>query len=142
MSRVTAREAAFKLVFEFLFSGEINKRTFGIFSAAEEDESESEYIREVYCGVIDHYDELVEIIGRFSENGAEKGYTVDRIYKPDLAVLLVAVYEMKYMDNIPNNVSIAEAVNLIKRFSTDKSHRYVNGVLSAINKFLAEEDSK
>ncbi len=141
MSRVTAREAAFKLVFEFLFSGEINKRTFGLFSAAEDDETESEYIREVYCGVIDNYDELVSIIGRFSENGAEKGFSVERIYKPDLAVLLVAVYEMKYMKSIPNNVSISEAVNLIKRFSTEKSHRYVNGVLAAVNKYLQEENS-
>lgn len=141
MSRVTAREAAFKLVFEFLFSGEINKRTFGIFSAAENDETESEYIREVYCGVIDNYDELVSIIGRFSENGVDKGFAVERIYKPDLAVLLVAVYEMKYMKSIPNNVSISEAVNLIKRFSTEKSHRYVNGVLAAVNKYLQEGNS-
>ena len=141
MSRVTAREAAFKLVFEFLFSGEINKRTFGIFSAAENDETESEYIREVYCGVIDNYDELVSIIGRFSENGGDKGFSVERIYKPDLAVLLVAGYEMKYMKSIPNNVSISEAVNLIKRFSTENSHRYVNGVLAAVNKYLAEENS-
>ena len=72
-----------------------------------------------------------------------KGF-LERIFKPDLAALLLALYEMYYMDDIPLSVSIAEAVELVKRYSTDKSNQYVNGVLSTVYKRLSakEENSE
>ena len=49
---------------------------------------------------------------------------------------------MKYMEDIPLSVSIAEAVEIVKRYSTDKSNQYVNGVLSTVYKQLTQEQEK
>ena len=54
----------------------------------------------------------------------------------DMAAKLIAAYEMKYMDDIPLSVSISEAVELVKTYSTEKSYSYVNGILSSVYKEL------
>ena len=95
------------------------------FLAEDKNKLELGYINEVYNGVIAHYDELISAIKNVST-----GFKVDRIYKVDLAILLVAVYEMKYVKTIPNKVSINEALNLSKIYSTEKSSGYINGILS------------
>ena len=76
---------------------------------------------QVYTGVIKNYDKLISAIEELSE-----GFPLSE-FSPDLAALLLALYEMYYMDDIPLSVSIAEAVELVK-YSTDKSNQYVNGV--------------
>ena len=131
MSRKTARENVYKLIFEYLFSGCANPRTYAVFSAADDDADDVRYMERVYFGVIDKYPELEKIIVEHAE-----GFAYERIFKPDLAALLLAIYEMKYMPDIPNAVSINEAVELVKTYSTDKSHVFVNGILAAVNKEL------
>ena len=131
MSRHTAREYLFKLTFEFLSSLEKNDVTLGAFlldaSLSDEDKK---YINTVYDGVIIHFEELKAIIAKFSD-----GYDIERVYKPDLSAMLVSTYELKYMkDTLPAAVSINEAVDIVKKFSTGKSKKYVNGVLAAVNK--------
>ena len=90
-------------------------------------------MEKVYYGVIEKYDELKEIIVSHAQ-----GFSFDRIFKPDLSALLLALYEMKYMPDIPNAVSINEAVELVKTYSTDKSHVFVNGILASVNKEMAK----
>ena len=76
----------------------------------------------------------------FSKNlSFSNGFNIDRIYKLDLAALLLATYEMKYMDDIPLSVSISEAVELVKTYSTEKSNSFVNGILSSVYKSLTNE---
>ena len=133
MSRKVARENVYKLVFEYLFSKTPNARTYSVLSCGDVDESDVSYMEKVYYGVIDKYNELVDIISKHSE-----GFAIDRIYKPDLSALLVAIYEMKYIDDIPVAVSINEAVELVKKYSTDKSNSFVNGILASVNKSLTE----
>ena len=128
MSRKTARENVYKLIFEYLFSGTPNTRTYSIFSATET-EDDVDYMQKAYYGVIEKYPELKETIKKYAE-----GFDFSRIFKPDLAALLLAIYEMKYMPDIPNAVSINEAVELVKTYSTDKSHVFVNGILASVNK--------
>jgi transcription antitermination protein NusB len=69
-----------------------------------------------------------------------KGYTenwdLDRIAKVDLCVLRVAVYEMLFRDDIPPVVSINEAIEIAKRFSTEDSGRFVNGILDRLRQDL------
>lgn len=130
MSRKTAREYAYKLIFEYLFSRVRNNKTYQVFTNADLDQEDIKYLEEVYSGVIGHYDELTDTIEKYSH-----GFTVERIYKTDLSALLLSIYEMKYMrDSIPLSVSINEAVVLVKHYSTDKSHSFVNGVLSSVYK--------
>ena len=125
MSRKNARECVFKMIFEYTFSKEKNVDTLEEFISDEENKEEIGYIQEVYNGVIEKYDELVNKISAVS-----KGFKIDRIYKIDLAILLVALYEILYIKGIPTNVSINEAINLSKIYSTDKSPSFINGILS------------
>ena len=64
------------------------------------------------------------------------GYGLDRIYKPDLAVLILAISEMTYNDEVPDSVAISEAVTIIKKYSTAKSGPFVNGILASVYKEL------
>lgn len=133
MSRKVARENVYKLVFEFLFSKTPNLRTYTVLSNGDVDESDVKYMEKVYYGIIDKYDDLIKDVSDHAE-----GFAIDRIYKPDLSALLLAIYEMKYVDEIPVAVSINEAVELVKKYSTDKSSSFVNGILASINKSLQE----
>ena len=125
------------MLFEFLFLNEVNQRTFNILSSIELADSDREYMQRAYFGVIQKKKEIMQIIEELSE-----GFTLERIFKPDLAALMLAIYEMKYMEDIPLSVSIAEAVEIVKRYSTDKSNQYVNGVLSTVYKQLTQEQEK
>lgn len=134
MSRKLARECTYKLVFEFLFNKTINKRTYEIFESSDLDESDIAYMQKAYLGVVTNYNELMETIAKYSE-----GFSEDRIYRTDLSAMLLAIYEMKFMPDIPMNVSIAEAVELVKKYSTEKSNQFVNGILSTVYKQLNSE---
>lgn len=131
MSRKLARESAYKLIFEYIFTQKPNKVTFEMFSEAGLSDADKKYLLETYKGVIDHYTELLDTISSFAEN-----FSLERIFRADLAALLLAAYEMQYNDDIPDSVCIAEAVELVKIFSTEKSHQYVNGILSGFYKKL------
>jgi len=124
MSRRDARDIAFKLVFAYTFDNEKNVEAFEEYTA-EADSDDKAYVSEVYNGVVSHYDELMEDV----KNNAEK-YDVSRIYKIDLAIILLALYEIKFMSDIPFKVSVDEAVNLARKYSTEKSGKYINGILS------------
>ncbi len=135
MSRKIAREYAYKLIFEFLFNHTRNQHTYDIFTHLDLDAGDVEYLGKVYNGVMTEYEDLTKEIEKYAH-----GFTLDRIYKPDIAALLLSVYEMKYMTDIPHSVSMNEAVLLVKKYSTDKSHSFVNGILSSVHKELEEKN--
>jgi len=128
-TRKNAREVAFKLVFEYLFAGETNDISFKTLAEEYQLTSEQRYLKKVYNGVVEHYKELIEAI-----NQSAKGFSFDRIYKVDKAILLVSLYEITYMDKIPCVVSINEAVELAKKYGTEKSSSFVNGILNNLKK--------
>ena len=124
MSRRDARDIGFKLIFSYTFDKEENNDVLEEYLATV-DADDGAYIREIYKGVVSHYDELMEEIGKYAE-----GYDATRIYKVDLAILLLAVYEIKFMENIPFKVSVDEAVNIANKYSTGKSWKYINVILA------------
>lgn len=137
MSRKLARESVYKLVFEYLFIGEYDKTTEELFKQDSDfSDDDKEYLSKVYQGVIANFDDLKTYV-----KDKAQGYSLDRIYKADLSALLLATYEMKYLDDVPPKVSIAEAVALVKKYSTDKSNSYVNGILASIYKDLVGEEN-
>ena len=83
----------------------------------------------IYSKFAENYDEINKII---STN--LKGYTVERLFKIDLAIITLAVIELKYIKENPKEVIINEAVELAKKYSTEKSPRFINGVLADIVK--------
>lgn len=123
MGRAQSREAVFKLVFEYCVNKEKDEELFNEILADAKDEVQ--YITTLYNGVVEKYDELCDEIAKNIKN-----FSFDRIFKVDLAILLVALFEIKYMENVPATVSINEAVKLSKVYSTEKSYSYINGVLS------------
>ncbi|MDR3318360.1 MAG: transcription antitermination factor NusB [Clostridiales bacterium] len=132
MSRSAAREKAFSLIFEYLFLSEQNDFTMENLSDSNElTDADRDYIRKVYTGVIENYDKLVGVISLCAA-----GFSIDRIFRVDLSLLLLAAYEIYFIPDIPRSVSCNEVVNLAKVFSTDKSPAYINGVLAGIIKKL------
>ena len=79
---------------------------------------------------------MPEIDGILNENA--KGWKTSRMNKVDLTILRLAVYELKWDDEIPVGVAINEAVELAKRFGGDESPSFVNGVLGKV----AEQEQK
>ncbi len=130
MNRKTARENAFILVFEKNFRDEP-------LSSIIEDAIEArnfeydDYVEKVFCGV---FDNLTEIDAKITEN--LRGWKISRISKVSLSLMRIAVYEMLYMEDIPESVSINEAVTLAKKYSTQDDSSFINGVLGSISKTI------
>ena len=134
MSRRNARLNAYQRIFGYLFSKEIDETALNTMVSADDiQQADEDYIREVVSGVRDNYDDLMSLIADNSKN-----FKIERIYKPDLAALLLACYEMKYVDDIPLAVSINEVIEIVKVYSTDKSSKFVNGVLKGVYNALKE----
>ena len=88
-----------------------------------------EYISEVVRGVGLHNAELDEYIERYSEK-----WDFDRISRTALAIMKTAMYEVLYMPDVPNGVSINEAVELAKKYEEPEVVPFVNGILGAFVK--------
>lgn len=130
MSRIQAREKAFILIFEYLFNHTKSDITLdSIVQDLSFTDDDRQYIQTVYEGVTQNFEEIQNLIAQYSE-----GFKIDRIYKIDLGILMLAIYELKYMHDIPISVTCNEAVNLTKTYSTEKSPSYVNGILANIIK--------
>lgn len=128
MSRAAARESLFKLVYEYAVMGERDDFTLSLLSNGMS-EDDSAYLVSSYDGVLAHKDEIMNVIAAHSRD-----FALDRIYKVDLAILAVAVYEILYRDDIPYSVSANEATELAGKYSTDKSYSFVNGLLASVIK--------
>ncbi|MBQ8203323.1 MAG: transcription antitermination factor NusB [Clostridia bacterium] len=128
MTRKQAREEAFILIFEKEFNDESVENILEINEAVREIVPD-EYMKDAFIGV---YNNLEEIDNCISENA--KGWSLKRISKVALAVLRLAIYEMKFVDSIPVSVSINEAVELCKKYATKDDSAFVNGILATISK--------
>ncbi|WP_421120206.1 transcription antitermination factor NusB [Aquihabitans daechungensis] len=91
------------------------------------------FAADLVVGVSDHLEELDELIGRYSV-----GWTVARMPAIDRTLLRLATYELAHTE-VPVGACISEAVELAKRYSTDDSHTFVNGLLSRLATELRSE---
>lgn len=78
-------------------------------------------------GVNQFQDEIDRLIGRFSNN-----WKISRMSGVDRNIMRVAVYELLYCDDIPPKVSINEAIDIGKKFGTDDSGAFINGIMDSI----------
>ena len=130
MNRTEIREQAFKLI----YSLEIQKQ-----EPLEEqiqmylethhisDEKAQEYINDAVLGIEKNKEEILSQI----EKNLKSDWKIERISKIDLAILKLAIYEIKYKE-LPFKVVINEAVELAKKYGEDTSKNFVNGVLASI----------
>ena len=92
-------------------------------------QEEADYIRSKTVRIWQMIPELDEMIGAESV-----GWTVERMGTVDRTLLRLALYEMKYEDDVPAGVAINEAVELAKKYGTDSSYSCVNGILAKLAK--------
>lgn len=129
MGRRQAREHAMKLIYQ----AQVRKDDVSdiIQTYIEEemiiDSADRDYIEDVVRGVVKNQQEIDGIISRHA-----KGWSISRMPKVDLAIMRLSVYEMRYRNDIPVNVSINEAVELAKKYSGEESKTFVNGVLGKV----------
>ena len=77
-------------------------------------------------GVIEHEEELTDIISKYSPSRA-----VNRISVINMVIMKIAIYEMKYCDNVPDKVAINEAIEFSKEYAEKNDVGFINGVLNA-----------
>lgn len=139
MSRRLAREAAIKFLFSIDFNKDENlEEMLGDFFETARERKNDEYQEEIGENDIKYAEEVIkgtvdklQPIDKLIQDNIT-GWTKDRIVKVDLAVLRLALYEILYRDDIPDSVAINEAIELAKKYSTDESGSFVNGVLGKI----------
>lgn len=143
MTRSKLREHVFKLLFriEFNEAEEMPNqiRLYFDLPVGEEEDSEASAISEKDSEYIGgKYEKIVAVIPELDGmiDSVAKGWKASRMGKVDLTILRLAIYEMKYDDDIPVSVAINEAVELAKRFGQDESPVFINGVLSGISSSL------
>ena len=126
INRFKQREQAFLLIFQAQFRP-VEDDDIAIYS--ENVEEVGDYAKELFAGVLDKESELDEIISQYSN-----GWKLSRIPKVNISILRLAVYEMKYIESVPNSVAINEAVELAKKYSGKEDASFINGILGAYSR--------
>ncbi|WBY64820.1 transcription antitermination factor NusB [Thermocaproicibacter melissae] len=128
MNRTKSREQAFILTFERSFSHDTIENIIDVSETSHSIHIE-EFAEKLAQGVEDHEAELDEVISKYI-----RGWTMNRLSRVSLAILRLAIYEMKYEEDIPVSVSINEAVKLAKKYGGAEDAPFVNGVLGSAAK--------
>ena len=150
MTRSNARELAVHLIYGRVFTGEepgavvstrLQKEYYKLLS--EENEVYTERpsraqqvdLDTVVAGVANREEELNALIQKFSI-----GWDISRISKLTRSVMQLALYEIQYMDDIPTGVAISEAVRIAKKYDTDETGSFVNGILGTFARSLTKTE--
>lgn len=127
-ARVAERENLMQMIYQMGVTGDFSQEAYDRYINTEISLSkESKYSKELFAALSQH---LVDIDKEIGEHSIK--WKTDRMPAVDLAILRLALTEIHYMENIPVSVSINEAVNMAKKFSTEKSASFINGVLGKI----------
>lgn len=125
--RAEARVSAFKVIFSMLFGSESENVSQAVFNESAMKENDEEFAKSLIDSFTVHKTELAEIVKSVLSN-----YEIDRVYKIDLALIYLAVTEIKYLET-PKPIVVNEVLNIAKKFSTENSQKFVNGVLAKID---------
>ena len=132
---MSARTKARKRAIDILYVADVRQITIAQSLATEAERAASEpnraaswlYAREIVDGVVDHRDEIDELIETYSQ-----GWTLARMPIIDRAILRIGIWEILFNDAVPHAVAFDEAVEAAKVLSTDDSAGFVNGLLGRI----------
>lgn len=134
MQRKIARENAFILIFESVCKTDETAQE--IFEKATEVRGleYDDYVKNVFFGSYENAEKIDEAINKHL-----KGWKKERISPVSKAILRLGCYEIMFMSDIPDRVSINEAIELSKKFDDEKSYSFINGILNAVSKDYAEK---
>lgn len=130
MSRREIREQIFKLLFraEFYEEKELTEQLQLFFEELDRrEEKDIIYIQDKFEQILAHLSQIDEMI-----NEVAQGWKTSRMGKVDLTLIRLAVYEIKFEEDVPVGVAINEAVELAKSYGTDDSASFVNGILAKL----------
>ena len=137
MSRRNARKNAFVLLFQMEFNAAEEQEQMTDLFFAEQDEVVTEEDKAYTMAAVEGTRANLEAIDAVIDSFA-KGWNTQRMNRVDLAILRLAVYEIKWDEDVPTGVAINEAVELTKTFSSDEAPSFINGVLGKIARSLEE----
>ncbi|MBO4815671.1 MAG: transcription antitermination factor NusB [Clostridia bacterium] len=131
MNRSQTRELAFKLLYQIEIQKEINREDIELFFENNNIKSNEtmEYIEDVVNGIEKESKNIMNEI----EKNLKKDWEIDRISKINLALLKLAIYEIKYK-KLPFKVVINEVVELAKKYGEESSKVFINGILASVVK--------
>jgi transcription antitermination protein NusB len=132
LERRKARHQALHILYQREITEEPLSRILADGSYNSEDGEPTEFCREVLAGVEAHQSRIDGIIADISEN-----WVLSRMPLVDRNILRLSVYEMLYRDDVPDSVSINEAVEMAKVYGGDDSSKFVNGILGKLAEVVA-----
>jgi N utilization substance protein B len=152
MTRANARELAVHLIYGRDFTGEEPEQVVAVRLANEyyaklsqENEVYSErptgkqiaYLDKVVSGVANRADDLNAEIQKYAI-----GWDISRISRLTRAIMQLAIYEIRYVEDVPTGVAVSEAVRLAKKYDGDDTGAFVNGILGSFARSLATEEAR
>ena len=131
MNRSISRELAFKLLYQIEIQKEVEKQDIELFFENNEINSmqAKEYINDIIYGINKNSKEILENISK----NLKQDWEIERVSKVNLALLKLAIYEIKYKE-LPYKVVINEVVELAKKYGEETSHSFINGILASVIK--------
>ncbi|NLH95840.1 MAG: transcription antitermination factor NusB [Clostridiaceae bacterium] len=138
MGRRAAREMAMKLLYQMeIQKDDIDTQLKIFFEHNPVSENDAAYIKDIIYGVSGNTDHITGIIQKYS-----RGWKITRISKIDLSILKLSIYEICFRDDIPFSVSVNEAVELAKKYSSEDAGSFINGILSKLSDVKTGDGSK
>ncbi|WP_416197916.1 MAG: transcription antitermination factor NusB [Sporanaerobacter sp.] len=127
MSRKVAREETMKILFQMEINKDYSDDSMNTYISEHEfADDEIQYINHAVGTITNNLGKIDAIIEKHI-----KGWKIYRLAKVDLSVLRIAIYELKFREDIPMEVCINEAIETCKKYSTEESAKFVNGVLGS-----------
>lgn len=129
---MSARGKARKRALDLLYASEMRAESpvVALDRAIEAGEGPTnDYTAVLVRGVVEHQARIDELLAAYSQ-----GWTLSRMPAVDRNVLRLGVFELMYVDDVPDAVAVTESISLVRDLSTDESPTFVNGVLGAIVK--------
>ena len=127
---MSARSKARKRALDVLFASDVRGESAGEAldrAIADAEGPTNEYTSTLVRGVIEHQARIDELLSTYAQ-----GWTLDRMPAVDRNVLRLGVFEVLYVDDVPDAVAVSEALALVNNLSTDESPGFVNGILGNI----------
>lgn len=131
-----ARERAMQALYAQTLGGGDPAHTINsvIKTRLDDDAATLEFAIDLFQKVLEHQDEAIEIIRRHTKN-----WELERIAVIDRLLIEMAIVEFLYLDDVPPKVTMNELIEIAKKYSTNRSGRFVNGILDAVLESLTTE---
>lgn len=129
MTRTDARELLMQMLYSMKIQNDYSKERKDYFLKEKKLGNQKEYIDKMHELITEHMTEIDE-----KYEALETGWKLNRLSAVDLSIIRVAMAEILYTDEIAKGVAINEAVELAKKFSSDKSASFINAVLAKVDR--------